>query len=108
MQIVKVLIEYANRTLNRPFSYVYKGQEKIQKGTRVLVSFNHRDIVGYVIDVDTSNKSIEEIEEESGYHLSEIVSIIDKVPLLDQELLDLLDEEKKNLPATEKKTETKK
>ena len=92
MQIVKVLIEYANRTLNRPFSYVYKGQEKIQKGTRVLVNFNHRDIVGYVIDVDTSNKSIEEIEEESGYHLSEIVSIIDKVPLLDQEILDLLDE----------------
>ena len=92
MQIVKVLIEYANRTLNRPFSYVYKGKEKIQKGIRVLVNFNHRDIVGYVVDVEATNKTIEEIQNESGYQLNEIVSIIDQTPLLDQELLSLLDE----------------
>ena len=92
MQIVKVLIEYANRTLNRPFSYVYKGKVEIQKGIRVLVNFNHRDIVGYVVDVEKTNKTVEQIEEESGYHLSEIVSIIDQTPLLDKELLDLLDE----------------
>ena len=92
MQIVKVLIEYANRTLNRPFSYVYKGKEKIQKGIRVLVNFNHRDIVGYVIDVEETSKTIEDLESDSGYRLSEIVSIIDKTPLLDQELLALLDE----------------
>lgn len=92
MQIVKVLIEYANRTLNRPFSYIYKGKEKIQKGIRVLVNFNHRDIVGYVVDVENTNKTVEEIESESGYQLNEIVSIIDQTPLLDQELLSLLDE----------------
>lgn len=92
MQIVKVLIEYANRTLNRPFSYVYKGKEKIQKGIRVLVNFSHRDIVGYVVDVENTNKTVEEIESESGYQLNEIVSIIDQSPLLDQELLSLLDE----------------
>ena len=92
MQIVKVLIEYANRTLNRPFSYVYKGKVEIQKGIRVLVNFNHRDIVGYVVDVEKTNKTVEQIEEESGYHLSEIASIIDQTPLLDKELLDLLDE----------------
>ena len=92
MQIVKVLIEYANRTLNRPFSYVYKGNTNIQKGIRVLVSFNHRDIVGYVIDVEKTDKTIAQIEEESGYQLSEIVSVIDQTPLLDEELLALLDE----------------
>ena len=92
MQIVKVLIEYANRTLNRPFSYVYKGSIKIQKGVRVLVNFNHRDIVGYVIDVEETSKSIEELESESGYQLNEIVSVIDQTPLLDKELLTLLDE----------------
>ena len=32
MQIVEVLIEYANRSLNRPFSYVYLGKDKLQKG----------------------------------------------------------------------------
>ena len=92
MQIVKVLIEYSNRTLNRPFSYIYKGDIKIKKGIRVLVEFNHREIVGYVIDVEESNLKIEQIEEQSGYQLSEIISIIDKEPLLDDELLTLLDD----------------
>ena len=92
MQIVKVLIEYANRTLNRPFSYFYKGSIKIQKGVRVLVNFNHRDIVGYVIDVKETDKTVSEIEEQSGYQLNEIVSIVDQTPLLDEELLALLDE----------------
>ena len=92
MQIVKVLIEYANRTLNRPFSYVYKGKIKIQKGIRVLVNFNHRDIVGYVIDVEETSKTIEELESESDFKLNEIVSVIDQTPLLDKELLTLLDE----------------
>ena len=91
MQIVKVLIEYANRTLDRPFSYFYKGNIKIQKGVRVLVCFNRRDIVGYVVDAEETNKTIKEIEEESGYQLNEIVSVIDQTPLLDKELLDLLD-----------------
>ena len=92
MQIVKVLIEYANRTLNRPFSYFYKGNIEIKRGVRVLVNFNHRDIVGYVIDVEKTDKSVSEVEEESGYQLNEIVSIIDQTPLLDEELLALLDE----------------
>ena len=92
MQIVKVLIEYANRTLNRPFSYFYNGKVQIQKGVRVLVNFNHRDIVGYVIDVEKTDKSVSEVEEESGYQLNEIVSIVDQTPLLDEELLALLDE----------------
>ena len=92
MQIVRVLIEYANRTLNRPFSYFYKGSTKIQRGVRVLVNFNHRDIVGYVIDVEETVKTVSEIEEQSGYQLNEIVSIVDQTPLLDDELLALLDE----------------
>ena len=92
MQIVKVLIEYANRALNRPFSYVYNGKVKIIPGVRVLVSFNHRDLVGYVLNVEETNKTINEIEEESGYHLCEVIDIIDQSPLLNEELLSLLDE----------------
>ena len=92
MQIVEVLIEYANRSLNRPFSYLYKGDKKLEIGIRVLVTFNHREIVGYVINVRNTNQTKEQIEEESGYSLTEIVDIIDQTPLLDDELLDLLDE----------------
>ena len=92
MQIVEVLIEYANRSLNRPFSYLYKGKEKLEKGIRVLVSFNHREIVGYVLNVSTTNKTEKQIEEESGYQVSEIIDVIDKTPILNDELLSLLDE----------------
>ena len=92
MQIVEVLIEYANRSLNRPFSYLYKGKEKLEKGIRVLVGFNHREIVGYVINVIETNKSEKEIEEESGYQVSEVIDVIDKAPILNEELLSLLDE----------------
>ena len=65
MQIVEVLTEYANRSLNRPFSYIYKGKDKLEKGIRVLVNFNHRDIVGYVINVTETDKSVKELEEGS-------------------------------------------
>ena len=92
MQIVEVLIEYANRSLNRPFSYVYLGKDKLQKGIRVLVEFNHRNIVGYVINIIETDKTPDEYEEESGYQLNEIVDVIDKSPLLNEELLWLLDE----------------
>ena len=92
MQIVEVLIEYANRSLNRPFSYLYKGKDKLEKGIRVLVSFNHREIVGYVVNVSFTNKTEKEIEEESGYQVSEVVDVIDKSPILNDELLSLLDE----------------
>ena len=92
MQIVEVLIEYANRSLNRPFSYLYKGKDILEKGIRVLVSFNHREIVGYVVNVSYTNKTEKEIEEESGYQVSEIIDVIDKSPILNDELLSLLDE----------------
>lgn len=92
MQIVEVLIEYANRSLNRPFSYVYLGKDKLQKGIRVLVEFNHRNIVGYVVNIIETDKTPAEYEEESGYQLNEIVDVIDQSPLLNEELLWLLDE----------------
>ena len=92
MQVVEVLIEYANRSLNRPFSYLYLGKDKLQKGVRVLVEFNHRDIVGYVVNVIETDKTPAQYEEESGYQLNEIVDVIDKSPLLNDELLWLLDE----------------
>ena len=92
MQIVEVLIEYAKSSLNRPFSYFYNGQKKLVKGIRVLLDFNHRDIIGYVVKVEETNKSVEEYEEEKGFSISEIKDVIDDEPLLNEELLSLLEE----------------
>ena len=92
MQIVEVLIEYAKSSLNRPFSYFYNGQKKLVKGIRVLLDFNHRDIVGYIVKVEETNKTVEEYEEEKGFSISEIKDVIDDEPLLNEELLSLLEE----------------
>ena len=92
MQIVEVLIEYAKSSLNRPFSYFYNGKKKLVKGIRVLLDFNHRDIIGYIVNVEETNKTIEEYEEEKGFSISEIKDVIDDEPLLNEELLSLLDE----------------
>ena len=92
MKIVDVLIERKIQSLNRPFSYVAKDDALIEVGERVLVPFNNKNIVGYVINVTKSDKSIAELEKEFGYKLFEIKKIIDEKPLLTPELILLANE----------------
>lgn len=92
MKIVELLIEHHNYSLNRPFSYIYKGEKQVDKGYRVLVSFNNQELVGYVLNVKETNKSISEIEEELGFTVNEIIDVIDSSPLLSEDLMDLADQ----------------
>ena len=92
MKIVDVLIERKIQSLNRPFSYVAKDDALIEVGERVLVPFNNKNIVGYVINVTKTDKSITELEKEFGYKLFEIRKIIDEKPLLTPELILLANE----------------
>ena len=46
MKIIELLIEHHNYSLNRPFSYYYLGNKKVDRGFRVLVTFNHQELVG--------------------------------------------------------------
>ncbi len=92
MLLINILIEYALHSLNRPFTYIYKGDKKVVVGTRVLVSFNHQQIIGYVIGVTKSDKTIKELEEEYGFVLEEIDDILDESPLLNEELMNLSEE----------------
>ena len=92
MLLINILIEYALHSLNRPFTYIYKGDKKVVIGTRVLISFNHKQIVGYVIGVTRSDKTIEELEEDYGFVLEEIDDVLDDSPLLNEELMNLADE----------------
>ena len=91
MKIVEVLIEYANYSLDRPFSYFYKGNKTVESGFRVLLKFNNRELVGYVVNCYDTDKSVEEIEKESGFKLEEIIDVIDQSPLLSKDLLELAD-----------------
>ena len=92
MKIIEVLIEYNNYSLNRPFSYTYKGNKPVDVGFRVLIKFNNQSIVGYVTKISETNKSSEEIDEEYGFHLSEIEDVIDSSALLSEDLMKLADE----------------
>jgi primosomal protein N' (replication factor Y) len=86
MQILSVLIEYNVSSLNRPFSYIYKGEKEIKKGTRVIVPFNNRNIVGYVVDIEQTNLTIEEIKASSPFDVKEVTKIVDDEPLFNDEL----------------------
>lgn len=92
MKVVEVLIEYSKYSLNRPFSYVYFGDKKVERGYRVLVSFNHQELVGYVTKVEESNKTLSELEAELGFEISEINDVLDSSPLLNEDLMNLADE----------------
>ena len=92
MKIVEVLIEYANYSLDRPFSYFYKGKKTLDVGFRVLVNFNNREIVGYVTKCYESDKDIKTLEKEMGFSIGEILDVIDETPLLNDDLLSLVDQ----------------
>lgn len=89
MKIIDVLIERKSSSLNTPFSYLYDGEEDIKKGMRVYISFNSSKLVGFVINVRDTNLNKEELEQDSDFRYQYIESIIDKEPLLNEELLEL-------------------
>ena len=91
MKILEVLIEYASYSLDRPFSYFYKGNKTVDVGFRVLLTFNHRDLVGYVTKCYETDKAINELEDELGFQIDEIIDVIDESPLLSADLLKLSD-----------------
>ena len=91
MKLVELLIEHGNYSLNRPFSYLYKGNKPVDKGYRVLVSFNNQELVGYVLSVKETNKTAKELEEELGFNISEIIDVIDSSALLSDDLMELAD-----------------
>ncbi len=92
MLLLEVLIEHAALALDRPFSYVYHGKKVIQPGYRVLVLFNHRLSVAYVLSVTHTDQSTTQLEEERGFALSEIKDVLDEEKLLNDELMTLANE----------------
>ena len=91
MRILEVLTEHRVNALNRPFSYVYFGRKEVRVGFRVLINFNRRELVGYVIKVEESDLSLADYETEKGFTLSEIIDVIDDSELLNDELMSLVE-----------------
>ena len=91
-RLVNVLIERKAQSLNRPFSYFYDGEKDVDVGYRVLINFANQRIIGYVISVEDTDKTINELEKERGYKFEKILEVIDDKPLLNDELMRLASE----------------
>ena len=91
-RLVNVLIERKAQSLNRPFSYFYDGEKDVDVGYRVLINFANQRIIGYVISVEDTDKTINELEKERGYKFEKILEVIDDKPLLNNELMRLASE----------------
>lgn len=86
MKILEVLVEYSVSKLDHLFSYAYKYEDEIKPLCRVIVPFHNKKICGIIINIKDVNKSLDEYIKEVGYDVKEIISIIDKEPLINDEL----------------------
>lgn len=87
MYILECWIEHPVRSLDQTFTYL--SEEKTEPGCRVLVDFNGRSTVGFVESVSRSDEDPEKIEQKTGTRLKQISAVIDKEPLINDELHDL-------------------
>ncbi len=92
MRLLEVLIERKVQSLNRSFTYAYLGSKNVDIGFRVLLPFNNKQIIGYVLGVSETSQSKEEVEKEKGYKINFIDDVLDDKPLLNSELMALADE----------------
>lgn len=76
MYLLKVLVEYQNINLDKKFDYL--SNVEIPKFTRVLVEFNNRKIVGFVLEVELVSKV--------AANVKEIIEIIDQKPIISDDL----------------------
>lgn len=89
MQILFVYVQHKQSSLNRPFTYLYNGDEHLKVGCRVLINFHNQKIAGYIDQITLSDKTQSELEEEYGFELKFIDRVVDKTPILSPYLLNL-------------------
>ena len=87
MELIEVWIEHPVRSLDRTYTYWY--DTPLPCGVRVEVSFNHRQLIGFVEEGCHTDQTLEEVEKEKGFELQKIGNVLDGEPLITPELHDL-------------------
>lgn len=85
--ILKVYVMQSSLNINRPFTYYCPID--LCKYIRVIVEFNHRQMMGLVTEVEFTQKDRDELQQELGFEIKEVLEIVDDAPILSQELFDL-------------------
>lgn len=77
--VISVLVEISLHKKEKTFDYLVPEDlvNEIQIGKRVLVPFGKQKLEGFIVSIN----------EKSDYKLKEIISVIDKEPILNEELL---------------------
>lgn len=80
--ICSVILELKNDNINRPFDYLVPNEiiDSVKVGQRVIVPFKNRHVMGIIIALK---------EDSSFTNLKEIEEVLDIIPPLNQELIDL-------------------
>lgn len=88
MLLVEMWIEYATLSLNRTFTYACF-DEAACRGKRVEVIFNGKKCIGFIENITKTDLSLQEAEEQLGFKLGIVESIIDTYPLINEELFEM-------------------
>ena len=82
--VVEVLVEIKAKRIDKTFTYKVPNDliTQIEIGKRVLVPFNNRKLEGFILKIDKDKKDYD-------YELKDIISVIDKEPVLNDELIKL-------------------
>lgn len=82
MKIAKVIVDVPAGSINQTFDYLIPEafQDILQTGMRVIVPFGPRKIMGYVVD---------QVNESTFTELKTIMDVLDLLPVLTDELLEL-------------------
>ena len=90
--LLKVLIERQIHTLDRPFSYACLTELNPKKGERVIVSFNKKQTIGFIIDdPELIQQDIKEFNKGKTFETLFIDKLIDNSPVLTDEMFELAD-----------------
>lgn len=80
MKVAQVYIEHPVMAIDQTYSYTYPEGMRLSRGVRVKVSFNRREVIGFV-------DRLTEIDENSlSYQLLPILEVLDESPLLNDEM----------------------
>ena len=80
---IDVLVELKAKQIDKTFTYLVPDnlKEEVEIGKRVLVPFGRQKLEGFILNVEKDKKI--------DYEVKEIIEIIDKIPVLNSEMLEL-------------------
>lgn len=91
--LVDVIVERGVYSLNKPFTYAYLQDKQILKGCRVKVKFNSSFVIGFVVNNATKvDQDFEQYQKTLPYKINLIEEIIDDLPIINENLLQLAEQ----------------